>query len=351
MKILILLIIPIFLFSCEINSNEVGNIQTGTDSTRNGEFIINFDTLSINLKPFVSSTFGKYYSLTHAIKYKDNFYCYFTANSDSYKKFFFIISKNGKVEGKIQLPRDITNCFYLDLFVLNDTIYTKPYMNKLNYYLDMQKLIWKEISEPDDVIYEDEKFYVTNLNFGEWGRTTWFKDKLTGKEYELASSSSIINRLENCYYIASGTRILKIENPLKMKKCDTNYYYQIVKKMDYNEGTNSLLGSETIYKDTTYSYWGFQEPETYIATSFKADNQLYYFCYDSIGAYIAQLDSNKLISVKRIEFKYPVFNWSYSYRCRIIENEQLLKFKKNNEFGFIEIKGKQIDVISLAFKE
>ena len=330
-RLSIFLLIPALLFSCIANSNEKGNRQTQIYSTKDGDFIVSIDTLKINLKPYLSHDVKV--GLTHAVKYGEKYYCYFTDINDSYKKYFFIISNNGLIEKEIRLPKNLSECYYLDLFVLNDTIFSKPYMNDKSYFLDLYTSTWIETSEPDDVIYADERFYVTYIDFGEWGSTTWFKDKISGKEYELASSGNIINRIDSSYYISEGISALKILNPLKMKQCDKKDYYQEYKKKKFGEGTNSLLGVESIFIDTTHSEWDCKEPNRYIATSFKVDNKLFYLCNDSGKTFIAKNENMKMIPIQYIGNKYSTFDWSYSYRCKIQkDNFQLLKFdtKVNN---------------------
>ncbi len=347
MRISILLIIIASLLSCRGNSTEN---QTQVYSTQDGEFIINIDTLHIDLKPYVNPD---KVSLTHAVKFRETYYCYFTDKKESYSKYFFVISNKGVVEKEIKLPRDLTDCYYLDLFVLHDTIFSKPYMNDKSYYLNLQNLTWIETPEPDDVIYEDERFYVTCLDFGEWGSTTWFKDKSSAKEYELSSSAENIIRIDSSYYVSAGIRVLKIENPLNLKQCDENYYYQIIKKKDYSEGTNFLLGTEAIYNDSTFSQWDFKEPKLYIITSFKVDNKLFLLCNDSLKTFIAKLEKKKIIPIQSFRKKYSTFDWSYSYRCKIQNNSfQLLKFdaKNNNTYGFIEIEKNKISIRYLKLK-
>lgn len=341
---LTILIFLEILFSCNIISNN-------NDSTTRqyGEFTIKTDTISFNLKPYINPDVK--ISLTHAIKYGEKYYCYFNEDWASVYhsdvKRFFIISKDGNIEKNIALPNPIQNCVYFDLFVFHDTIYTKPYMEDKTYYLNLNKFKWIETNDVDDVIYEDERFYVTYLDFGEWGATTWFKDKISGKEYELASSGTIINRIDSNYYIAGGIKVLLIENPLKMKQCDTDYYYQKIKKKGFAMGTNSLLGTRAIYYDSSYSYWEFKEPKIYIATSFKVDDKLYYLCVDSINTYIEKIENKTLIPIQAIGKKYSIFNWSYSDRCKIQkDNSQLLLFdtKNRNLYGFIEIDGYEINI-------
>jgi hypothetical protein len=341
MRISILLIIVASLLSCRGNSNEN---QTRVYSTQDGEFIISIDTLHINLKPYVNTD---KVSLTHAVKFRETYYCYFTDKNESYSKYFFAISNKGVVEKEIKLPKDLTDCYYLDLFVLHDTIFSKPYMNDKSYYLNLHNSTWIETAEPDDVIYEDGRFYVTCLDFGEWGSTTWFKDKSSGKEYELASSSENIIRIDSSYYISGGIRVLKIENPLNLKHCDEDYYYQIIKKKEYSEGTNSLIGTEPVYDDTIYSYWSIKKPKLSIETSFKVDNKRFYLCSDCVKTFIAKLENKKMISIQSLEKKYVTFDWPYSYRCKIQNDDfQLLKFgnETGSADGFVEIKENKINI-------
>lgn len=340
------LIIVSLLLSC----GNFSNSQAQSFSTQDGEFIVNIDTLNIDLSPYVSPD---KVSLTHAVKFRETYYCYFTDKKESYSKYFFAISNKGVIEKEIKLPRDLTNCCYLDLFVLHDTIFSKPYMNDKSYYLNLKTLSWVETLEPDDVIYEDERYYVTCLDFGEWGSTTWFKDKSSGIEYELASSADIINRIDSSYYVSGGIRVLKIDNPLKMKQCNEDYYYNVIKKKEYSEGTNSLLGTEAIFDDTTFSQWDFKEPKLSIVTSFKVDKRLFYLCNDSVKTFIAKLENKKMIPILSLKKKYSTFDWSYSYRCKI-QNDgfQLLKFgnKTGSAAGFIEIKENKINIRYLRFK-
>lgn len=347
MRLSLLLVFIAYLFSCSVCSNEH---QTRVYSTHDGKFIISKSTLDINLKPYVSQNKVK---LTHAIKYRDVYYCLFTDKKESYSKYFFEISTNGTIKNEVKLPIDINNCYYLDLFVLHDTIFCKPYMNHKSYYLNLQLLKWVEVPKPDDVIYEDDRYYVTYMDFGEWGSSTWFKDKLSGKEYELSSSASIINRIDNSYYVSGGSKVLKIDNPLNLKQCNKEYYYQVVKSKKYSNGTNSQLGAEIIYEDTTYSQWRFKEPNIYIATSFKVNNKLFYFCTDSTKSYIAKLENKKMMPILCFDERYSTFDWYYSYRCKIQNYDfQLLKFSNdtNDKIGFVEINENKIKITHLNFE-
>ena len=337
---LIAILIVFFFTSCKSQTKDA-----------NKKFEVSIDTINIHIKD--KDNLDIKANLTHAIKFKNKYYCYFEEKrKDNYSretKLFFIISEDGTIEHTINVPEEINNSVYFDLFLRNDSVFTKAYMDKGTFFLDLNKLQWKKIKEVDDMIYEDDKFYITYLDFGEWGNTTWFKEKKTSKEYELASAGTIINKIDNNYFITSGVEILMIEDPLKMKPCDPEYYYNIVvKDKNYHyEGSNSLLGTKILYFDSTYSRWDFKEPKNYIATSFVYNNQLFHLCIDSNSTYIAKLNNGKLIPIQTIGKSYSIFNWHYSYRCKIQkDNSQLLKFESanKNEFGFIEINGNKINI-------
>lgn len=293
--------------------------------------------------------------LTHAVKHKDIFYCFFDEvkkdNSRRDIKFFFTFSEKGDDLRKIEVPKEIQNTVYFDLFSRNDTIFAKTYMNSKTFYLNRDQLKWEKTSEVDDVIYEDDRFYFTYLDFGEWGATTWIKDKQTGKEYELASSGEIVNRVDSTYYITSALKILKIDNPVKMKESNSNYRYEAIRKKDHAEGTSSLQGAEIIFEDTTFSEWDWmnKEPKLRIVTSIARDNKLYHLCVDSIKTFIAELENGQMKPIQQVDRKLSFFNWYYSYRSKIQKDgNQLLKFKANNKFGIMEINGQSINIYRLT---
>lgn len=295
--------------------------------------------------------------LTHAVKHKDIFYCFFNEvkkdNSRRDIKFFFIFSEKGDNLRKIEVPTEIQNTVYYDLFLRNDTIFTKTYMDSETFYFDRDKQKWRNTSEVDDMIYEDDRFYFTYLDFGEWGSTTWVKDRQTNTEYELSSSGEIINRVDSIYYITSGLRILKIDDPTELKRSNSDYLYEDIRKKDHSEGTSSLQGAEIVFKDTTFSEWDWidKEPKLRIATSFVRDNKLYHICVDSTKTLIAELENGQMKPIQKIESKLSFFDWYYSHRSKIQKDgSQLLKFKTNNKFGIMEINRQDINIYRIAVK-
>jgi len=294
-------------------------------------------------------------ALTHAIKYENKFYCFFNeVKKDNFRrdiKFCFVFSDKGNYIKKIEVPNDIQNTVYYDLFIKNDSIFVKTYMDSKTFYFDSKNTKWEKTKDVDDLIFEDDRFYFTYLDFGEWGATTWCKDKRTKKEYELASSGTKINKIDSVYYITSDLRILKIIDPTKMKESDNDYLYEVVIKKNYAEGTNSLKGAEIIFDDTTFSYWEQKQPKLSIATSFVRNNKLYHLCVDSTKTFVAELINGQMQPTQKIGAKNSFFNWYYSDRNKIQKDgSQTLKFKSNNKFGILVINGQEINIYNLILK-
>ncbi len=293
--------------------------------------------------------------LTHAVKYNNKFYCFFNeVKKDNLRrdiKFCFIFSDKDNIIKKIEVPDDIQNTYYYDLFIKNDTIFVKTYMKSKTFYFDSKISKWVKTEDIDDLIFEDDRFYFTYLNFGEWGATTWCKDKKTKKEYELASSGTRINKIYRVYYITSGLRILKIDDPTKMKKSNNDYLYEVINKKEHAEGTSSLKGAKIIFNNTTFSYWEQKEPKILIATSFIKNSKLYHLCVDSTRTFVAELINGQMITTQRIGAKISFFDWHYSDRNKIQKDgSQILKFKTNNTFGIVEINKQGIYIYNLIPK-
>ncbi len=313
------------------------------------KFEVSIDTLNLNLKEICRP--ATRVSLTHAIKYKENYYCFFEEKGlYSYKvetKYFLEISSKGDILKKINISKEIQNANYFDFFIRNNNLILKDYMNHESFLFDIKNSKWDSISEVDDQVYEDENYKVTYLNFGEWGETTWFINKETGKEYSIDFEGTTINRLNDNYYLTTENEVREIFNPENLKECKPDFYYSEIEKDNKKyEFSNSLIGSKEIYKDTISNYYFFRKNNKAINTSFLVSNKLFQLYTDSISTYIGKIKDGSLIAVQNLNKKFSVFNWNYSFRGNNLENDsRFLKFKDDeNTFGFIEIKGNKIDI-------
>ena len=174
------------------------------------DFKTNYETIEINIpgRP------GPW------LKHNGQFYCYFITDNDKFSSgsthHFYILDEKGNLKSKITVPKKLQT-FHYDLYVKNDSIFTTEYYNKDTFFLDEKNKNWIETKKGIDLFYEDKNYAVYSLDFGEWGGVTWFKDTKTNKQYEVAASNPIINKLENVYYITEANKILKIMDPQKLE--------------------------------------------------------------------------------------------------------------------------------------
>ena len=293
-------------------------------------------------------------SLTHAVKYNDKYYCIFDERNiyHSWKnnKYFFIILPDGTIERNVEIPAMIKRCSYCDLFIKDDCLFLKEYFYRETFYLDTSKWQWIKTEEADDVIYEDENYCIIYLGFGDWGYRTWFQDKKTKIEYELAYNGKIVNKIGSSYYITANDKTLKIDNPPELKHCDLMYYYNIGKialRLKFHAASSFLTGTEIIFKNSNYSYFFFNESKPYSITSFTYNNQLFHLFNDTNITYIAKLENNKMIPLQTFDERYKISISFYSYRMKIQkDNSQLLIFDAKDEkaYGLIEIQDNKIHI-------
>jgi len=323
------LIIPIlFLFSCTNSSK-----STITKTNIGDGFYVIQDTITCDIK-------GK---MTHALKFHDKYYVLFEENTNNnyggYEKRWLYVFSQGEVEKKVDLPKEL-EVTYLDFFVHNDSVILKPYMDEQLYTFDTQDYSWKEIKKVDDLIFEDEKYSVYSLDFGEWGGKTWFKDKKTGIEYELEATTPLVNKIDTTYYLTNSFKILEIKNPLLLNKCQNEVTYEnIEKNSKYTHWYGKSIGYQEIYRDTTFNYFDTSYKPS-IVSSFVSKNKLLHLFETESATYIAEIENNSVKPIHKIAENLHFYNWSHSYRCRNQNgNNELLKFEtKNKELtGLVDV--------------
>ena len=324
------LIIPIlFLLSCTSFAKKSTIIKTNIGD---GFYVIQ-DTITCDIK-------GK---MTHALKFHDKYYVLFEeiakSNYGGYEKRWLYIFSQGEVEKKVDLPKKL-EVTYLDFFVHNDSIILKPYMDEIIYTFNSQDFSWKEIKKADDLIFEDEKYCVYSLDFGEWGGKTWFKDKHTGIEYELEATTPLVNKIDTTYYLTNSFKILKIKSPLLLNKCQSEITYENIEKNGkYTYWYGKPIGYQEIYRDTTFNYFDTSYKPS-IVSSFVLKNKLLHLYETDTATYIAEIENNSVKPIHKIAENLRFYNRRHSYRCRNQNgNNELLKFEtKNKELtGIVDI--------------
>ena len=285
--------------------------------------------------------------MTHALKFQDKFYVLFEQRLMKYggygKRWLYIFSNN-QLEKVIDCPAEMKTV-YLDFYVQNDSIILKPYMDKQSYHFDNTNYIWNMIDKTDDLIFEDSDFYIYSLDFGEWGGKTWFKDKKTGIQYVLESTTPLINKIDNTYYLTNSFQVLRINNPKELTKCDKDVTYENIQKTGKNYSWYSQSkGYEVVYEDENVDSFPF----TYhprIVSSFVFNNELLHIYETDTASYLSRIVNNKIQPFEKILDAAKFFNWYYSYRCKNLNStDELLKFKTKNDqvYGLTTIKGDKI---------
>ena len=278
------------------------------------------------------------------LKKNGKFYCYFKTDNDIYNTssdhHFYVLDKKGKIESEISVPKELQTTYY-DLYIKNDTIFTTEYYDQNTFYLDEKNSQWIKTKKGVDLFYEDEKYEVYSLDFGEWGSVTWFKDRKNDKQYEFAASAPIINKLGNSYFITLGNQILEIKNPQLMG--ESQEYYDVNKATedyDFRSGRYSLKNAKIIYEFENHDFF---EPKSSFTTSFITNNKLYHIYKDSISTKIGVVENDTLNSVYEFKGKMKPLRWNYDWRLPIQNNKQTFQFfKDDTNYGIVEIENNKL---------
>jgi hypothetical protein len=163
----LLLLLILTLASCRKNNAGTATFTYGDTVNTNGFRIIS-DTVTFDSKGL----------LLPYLKYKNRYYCkhYNNVNPEIDDiAGIYIIDKNGDIDSTNNTS--YSNFDREDFHASHDSVLCSSYYNDTDFYLNEENKEWVSIKKADDVIFEDNDYYVTTLNYGEWGSATWFKDK------------------------------------------------------------------------------------------------------------------------------------------------------------------------------
>lgn len=290
--------------------------------------------------------------LTHAVKYRGKYYCIFSEQNmitHSPKQLILAISEEGKVEWLDAPDSKMLFTTYLDLFVRDDRLLLKFDISGETYRFDPETRKWVKTEEADDVIYEDDDYVATYLDFGEWGETTWFRNKHTGKEYELSSSGAVVNRVGDAYYITDDYQILKIDDPTELEPCTPGRYYRSVKEKyagnKFYTTYYSQAGAELVYgswfkPSIREILLNPRPPVLSVISSFVRNGKLFHLWQEGDALYVAELRDRKMVPLLPVKGRMSFSDARNSYRCRIQrDGSQLLHFHTSGRhlFGVMEL--------------
>lgn len=281
------------------------------------------DTITVNIKG----------EMTHALKYNDKFYVLFKQKVLKYggygKRWLYVFS-NGGIEQIIDCPKEM-DAVYLDFFVQNDSILLKPYMDKQCYYFNVYDSIWEKADTSSDLIFEDDRFYVYSLDFGEWGGKTWFKEKETGREYVIESTTPLINKTGAAYYLTKPFEVVKITDPTLLNECDDDIRYENIKTNGrFDPWYEKPIGFDVIYRNSTADRVYFSYNPRIVSSFVWQDELLHIYETDTV-TYIAKVENDSLKTIQAIGKNMRFYNWYYSYRCKNVNgSNELLKLRTDD---------------------
>lgn len=337
MKKYFLLLLIFIIISCQYNTDGKATFIAG-------------DTLQINGFTFITDTIiiqEKGTIIIPELKHNDKYYC-LSSKKDSlgeYKLSNFYIIDNQKYIRKMESMLNYMEFAYNDIHIRHDSIVVNSYFDKTTFYLNEKKEQWQQIKNTDDVIFEDDDYYVTALDFGEWGSATWFKDKKTGIEHEAAGIlPPEINKFNGAYYLISPSEINVVTNPKLLYPAGKGAYKSFLGKdalgkFSERKHGDKHTGMKTIFsRKITYE----REDDFFIVLSFIHNNTLCYIVNDSVQTHIAKVEDNKLIPVAKIGSDLHTRRYTNQYRNLYLNKTLHFYNLEEKLYGLLEIKGNDI---------
>jgi hypothetical protein len=311
----------------------------------NSIFKITRDTVYVNVE-------GRLY---HALLINDRYYTFYEVRDPMSTlpiRKFYIISKNGKIEKEINVPKEILKDTYPHLFYWHNSIIVNTEFYPKTFFLDTAKTEFVQNREIVNVpLFDNGDWEITSICHGEFGSTIYFKNKLTNATYTSnAGCPVVVNKLGDEYFA-------------NISGMPYNYIVQIPSTVPVVG--SSMTVAKTIFQIDISS--GF-----YIATSFVSKNILYHiynFSHDQFSfdekkeRIVVTKDSVKIGTISNGVFK-PVCTLkdkchielqqrlSADYQLCLFHTEDRIQigFKKDippymeAKYGVIEIKGDEIKI-------
>lgn len=343
------------------------------------------DTVRINASDYISPI--SEFKMRWSVKYKSFYFCIFCEQqlylNSLHKHRLLVFPENGKSVIEVELPDKFRDNVYGDLFVRNDTLYLKPYNDGMGgYYFDMDAWQWKPVDVISDVIYDDDRYSVATLDFGEWGDYTWFiekeqvndgtgvgcnpdKSKAVVSQYIMPGKLNRIIRKDNVYYFIHGNRVDTLASLIgKARHCTSGvryedaYDYYFLSKV-YGQEWTDVAPVPTLFsftgRDGTSDWWPF-EGKTYDTTISNAvlyNGDIYYLVNDTKKTYVAGLEDGRLVEKLDLGRRYRFFRWVDCYRGVNRSSDYCyLQFAvSKNEYGILEMKDDEVHVCHIIHNQ
>ncbi|MBR6991857.1 MAG: hypothetical protein IKH97_06515 [Bacteroidales bacterium] len=160
-----------------------------------------------------------------------------------------------------ELPSPTKRIHYLDdLFVRHDTLFYHHYgsWKKNDLFFDTMSRSWIPCATVDHLIAEDEDYHVYAMDNGEFGQSTWFVNRATGREYVVWGIGDV-RRVDDTYFIVNNMSVRGVSlSQLSKAQPSPIGYPQAKKSYDaIRDFANVAIDADTFYRDPKYS--GFEE--------------------------------------------------------------------------------------------
>jgi hypothetical protein len=259
---------------------------------------------------------------------------------------FYVFDRGGEILQQIESPKIIGN-FGNDLHIQHDSIFAKPYDDyKPAYYLDETKDNWIKIKPLDYVVYEDKDYYVTSVYFGEWGGSTWFRNKRTGIEYVAEIATPEVKKVGSSYFLISHKEICLIKDPQLLMT--SGHDYRKIKQEQNEQNTFDMLHAYNRRENRNYEDIGVQDifksdtdpfDDSFLITaSLICNNELYVFVLEDSQTYLAKVSKNGPKRIIDFGDKLYITHRENEYKNSYQKNSYFFYSGSLNHFGLMEIK-------------
>ncbi|MXN91234.1 hypothetical protein GR160_08330 [Flavobacterium sp. Sd200] len=333
MKKYLFLIFALIFISC---NNDKAIFIWGNSVKTNGYTIIT-DTIVIT----------DHEAIRPLLHYNDKYYySSFAKDSLGYYRFSHvgIIDPDGNIR-KIKCSIDGAEFGRDDIFIHNDSVIIKSYYDPEAFFLDEKNEKSVSVKTVDDVVFEDDEYYVTSLDYGEWGSATWFKDKKTGVEYEAAGFlTPEILKFKGSYYLISPNEVNVIDDPKKLENIGKGNYKRFLGKngirvfyersvRGYDKGIRNLYRGDITYERTDDFCFG---------PTFIHNGSIRFIVNDNNKEYIAKIENGKIIPVATIADSIYSTRYDNNYRNLYLNKTIAFAMKNKKLFGQLEVKDGKI---------
>ena len=194
-------------------------------------------------------------------------------------------------------------------------------------------------------LFEDEKYIIKGTCMGEWGGTTWFENKKTGKVYSCQSTCpKSVNKIKNKYIITNSlahmsgySEIIEVDNPESLE------IFEKPKPRKDKNGNSMYYAGDFESKSRKGIKVLWEKDEILTLVSFLYENLLYHIMTFDNKTYLTIIEKGKLKIIDKVSEKSI---WSHNIEQRISENHSILYLgRKTDRSQYLEIEDNKLKLV------